>query len=103
MNSSILAERTAKAVQAIQAHTERLGGKLVMPTRAFPDQATKHALVLEAIVEGLAGISAPEPILPSGKHEVEAVEAIITVVKEPEAGSAPKGKAGAKGAPKGKE
>lgn len=92
MNTTAMAERTAKAIQAIQAETERLGGRLAMPAVRAPNPQVKHTLLLEAIAAALAGIGAP-----SGEVEVEPVEAVIAVVKEPEAAEAkpaPKGKRG---------
>lgn len=91
MNSSILAERTAKAMQAIQAEVARLGGVMTPPTGSFRDPATKHALTLEAIAQALKGIGGQESAPLGGAVEVEPVEAVISVVKEP---AAPKGKRG---------
>lgn len=84
MNSSIQAERLAKAIEAITSETERLGGRFEMPSGRVRDTATKYTLILEAVGAALAAIGAP-----SGEVEVEPVEAVIAVAKEPEA---PKGK-----------
>lgn len=56
MNSTILAERQAKAIQSIQAETARLGGEYVQPTGRVDSPATKYTLILEAIAQALAGI-----------------------------------------------
>lgn len=73
MNSTILAERQAKAIQAIQAETARLGGEYVQPTQRVDSPATKYTLMLEAIAQALASIKdrEPSPELPAA---VEAVE-----------------------------
>ncbi len=97
MNSTILAERQAKAIQAIREHAARLGGEYVQPTARVDSPATKYVLILEAVVSALAGIDVyggregnEVEESPSTPVEVEAVEAIISVVKEPPA--APKAK-----------
>lgn len=92
MNTTVMAERQAKAIQAIAEQTERLGGRLEMPTVRANSPAAKHTLVLEAIAEALAGVGAP-----TGSVEVEPVEAVISVVKEPAETAAPE-----KAAPKAK-
>lgn len=97
MNSRILAERTALAMQAIQAEVERLGGRYTPPSGSFRDPATKHALTLEAIATALAGIAAGGDEATAGVTEgppaaVEPVEAIISVVKEPPAPKTRRGK-----------
>lgn len=84
MNATILAERTSKALTTIEAETRRLGGRLIIPSRG--DTAHRHLFTLEAIAAALAGIGGE----PAGPHEVEAVEAIITVVKEPDVAEAPR-------------
>ena len=65
MNSSAIAERQAKAIQAISEHTARLGGLLVQPTVRASGPAAKYVLMLEAIAQALAGIenapTAPAP------------------------------------------
>lgn len=66
MNSTILAERQAKAIQAIQTETARLGGEYVQPTQRVDSPATKYTLMLEAIAQALASIKqelppSPEP------------------------------------------
>ena len=78
MNTTAMAERTAKAVDAIRAEVERLGGRLEMPSVRVPNPQVKHTLTLEAIAAALAGIGAP----PEGA-DVEPVEAVIAVVAEP--------------------
>ena len=88
MNTTIMAERQAKALAAIREQTERLGGRLEMPTGPAPNPQVKFTLLLEAVAAGLAGIGAP-----TGNAETEPVEAVIAVVKEP-AAPAPKGKRG---------
>lgn len=97
MNSSILAERTAKAMQAIQAEVARLGGVMKPPTGSFRDPATKHALTLEAIAAALVGIGADGgvagvSVASSAPRQVEPVEAVISVIKEPAAPKARRGK-----------
>lgn len=74
MNSTILAERQAKAIQAIQAETARLGGTYVQPTQRVDSPATKYTLMLEAIARALASITidVPSPE-PSPAAEPEAV------------------------------
>jgi hypothetical protein len=84
MNATILAERTAKAIAAVEAETRRLGGQLTLPSTRG-DTAHRHLFMLEAIGAALAGIGGE----PAGPHEVEAVEAIITVVAEPEVPAEP--------------
>lgn len=79
MNTTAMAERTAKAVDAIRAGVERLGGQLEMPMARFPNPTVKHTLTLEAIAAALAGIGAP----PEGAA-VEPVEAVIAVAVEPD-------------------
>jgi hypothetical protein len=54
-----MAERQAKAIQAIQDATARLGGQLTIPAVRAPNPATKQVLLLEAIAEALAGIELP--------------------------------------------
>jgi hypothetical protein len=65
MNSTILAERQAKAIQAIAEHTRRLGGTYVQPSQRVDSPATKYTLMLEAIAQALASITidvpSPEP------------------------------------------
>lgn len=56
MNSTILSERQAKAIQSIQAETARLGGEYVQPAGRVDSPATKYTLILEAIAQALAGI-----------------------------------------------
>ncbi len=88
MNTGIMAERQAKAIQAIADEVIRLGGRFEQPSGRAPNPQVKHTLTLEAVAAALAGIAAPAPLLPSGEHEA------ITVVKEPEAAkSASAGKA----------
>lgn len=78
MNTTIMAERQAKALATIVAEVERLGGRLEPPAGRAPNPQVKHTLQLEALAAALAGIGAP-----SGAAEVEPVEAVIAVVKEP--------------------
>jgi hypothetical protein len=92
-----MAERTAKAIEAIRAETERLGGRLVMPTARANSPAAKHTLLLEAIAEALAGIGAP-----GEGAAVEPVAAVIAVTVEPEAATPAPAKSAPK-ARKGKE
>lgn len=97
MNATILAERTSKALTTIEAETRRLGGRLIIPSRG--DTAHRHLFMLEAVADALAGIPGPAaedgtpsedgPIVIVGDKpgsdepvEVEAVEAVITVVAE---------------------
>jgi len=61
MNSTILAERQAKAIQAIQAEVARLGGEYVQPTQRVDSPATKYTLMLEAIANAMAGINVEPP------------------------------------------
>ncbi len=71
MNSTILAERQAKAIQAIQAETARLGGEYVQPTQRVDSPATKYTLMLEAIAQALASIptAVPSPEPPAEEPE----------------------------------
>jgi len=78
MNTTVMAERQAKAMQAIEAEVVRLGGQYVAPVGRVSGPQAKMTLTLEAIAAALAGIGAP-----SGAAEVEPVEAVIAVVKEP--------------------
>ena len=74
MNSTILAERQAKAIQAIQAETARLGGEYVQPTNRVDSPATKYTLILEAIAQALAGIEIelqPSPAPPAAEPDAE--------------------------------
>ncbi len=92
MNTTIMAERQAKALDAIAAETARLGGSLDLAVGRVPNPQVKHTLMLEAIATALAGIGAP-----AGNVETEPVEAVISVVKEPAARpqpATPKGKRG---------
>jgi len=89
MNSSIMAERQAKALATIAAEVERLGGRLEPVTARAPNPQVKHTLLLETVAAALAGIGAP-----AGNVETEPVEAIISVVKEPAAPSKPTPKTG---------
>jgi hypothetical protein len=59
MNTTVMAERQAKAIQAIQDATARLGGQLTIPAVRAPNPATKQVLILEAIAAALAGIELP--------------------------------------------
>lgn len=88
MNATILAERTAKAVARIEAETRRLGGELTLtPIRG--DVAHQQLHTLEAIAAAMVGIDAgedveePDVMKPLAPADVEPVEAIISVVKEP--------------------
>lgn len=97
MNATILAERMAKAVAAIEAETRRLGGELTLtPVRG--DVAHQQLHALEIIAGALAGIdtptataeddvaeeeASPDSAARSNPDNVEPVEAVITVVKEP--------------------
>lgn len=98
MNATILAERTSKALTTIETETRRLGGQLTMPSTRG-DTAHRHLFMLEAVADALAGIPGPAaedgtpsedgPIVIVGDKpgsdepvEVEAVEAVITVVAE---------------------
>ena len=75
MNSTILAERQAKAIQAIQAETARLGGEYVQPTQRVDSPATKYTLMLEAIAQALASIGAVQsPVLDPAADEPETAE-----------------------------
>lgn len=87
MNTTIMAERQAKALQTIEAEVVRLGGQMEPISGRAPNPQVKHTLQLEAVAAALAGIGAP-----AGNVETEPVEAVIAVVKEPAA--APKGKRG---------
>lgn len=86
MNQGILAARTQAALVTIEAETQRLGGELtITPTRG--DTAHQQLHMLEAIATALAAIDAPIAIVgdkPGQAAEVEAVEAVLTVVKEPD-------------------
>jgi hypothetical protein len=71
MNSTILAERQAKAIQAIAEHADRLGGHFAQPTARASSPAAKYVLILEAIAQALAEIrhDAPPPELPTAMPE----------------------------------
>lgn len=88
MNTTVMAERQAKALNAIVEEVARLGGRLDMPAVRAPNPQVKFTLLLEAVAAGLAGIGAT-----AGDVETEPVEAVIAVVKEP-AAPTPKGKRG---------
>lgn len=97
MNATILAERMAKAVARIEAETRRLGGELTLtPIRG--DVAHQQLHTLEAIAAAMVGIDAvkdveePDVMEPPAPPDVEPVEAIISVVKEPAEKPAVKGK-----------
>ena len=65
MNQTILAARTAKAVERLEAEIGRLGGRLQVTPVRTPNPATRYVLVLEAIAEALAQIEiAPPPESP---------------------------------------
>ena len=87
MNSSIQAERLAKAIEAITVETKRLGGRFEMPAGRFPDPATKYTLILEAVGAALAAIGAPPAEGAAVVVEPDAPQA--TAKSEP---TAPKGK-----------
>lgn len=89
MNTTVMAERQAKALNAIVEEVARLGGRLDMPTVRAPNPQVKHTLLLETVAAALAGIGAP-----AGNVETEPVEAVISVVKEPAAPSKPTPKTG---------
>lgn len=90
MNTTIMAERQAKALQAIAAEVARLGGRMEPAAGRAPNPQVKHTLTLEAIAAALAGIGVVAGA-DEGTHEVEPVEAVIAVVKEPEAPKTRKG------------
>lgn len=85
MNTTIMAERQAKALATIAAEVERLGGRLEPVTARAPNPQVKHTLLLETVAAALAGIGAP-----AGNAETEPVEAVIAVAKEPKAADEPK-------------
>lgn len=85
MNQGILAARTQEAFASIENEVRRLGGDLTITTTRG-DAAHRQLHTLEAIAAALGGIGGE----PAGPHEVEAVEAIITVVKEPDVAEAPR-------------
>lgn len=60
MNQTILVERQAKAIAAIESETKRLGGELSLPAVRAKDSAAGQVLLLEAIAEALAGIELPD-------------------------------------------
>lgn len=78
MNTTVMAERQAKALMAITAEVARLGGRMEPIAGRAPNPQVKHTLTLEAVAAALAGIGAP-----GGAAEVEPVEAVIAVVTEP--------------------
>lgn len=101
MNTTIMAERQAKALQEIAAQVERLGGRLEPITTRAPNPQVKHTLLLESVAAALVGIGAGEDVAesvvteapaPNKPREVEPVEAVITVVKEPPAAKGKRGK-----------
>lgn len=97
MNTTVMAERQAKALMAITAEVARLGGRMEPIAGRAPNPQVKHTLTLEAVAAALAGIGAS----PAGA-DVEPVEAIIAVVKEPTEAAEPPAPTPPKGR-KGKE
>ena len=89
MNTTIMAERQAKALAAIREHTERLGGRLEMPTGPAPNPQVKFTLLLEAVAKALDGLMAPGEVAET-----------VTVVEQP---AAPEVADEPKPAPKGKQ
>ena len=89
MNTTIMAERQAKALAAIREHTERLGGRLEMPTGPAPNPQVKFTLLLEAVAKALDGLMAPGEVAET-----------VTVVEQP---AAPKAADEPKSAPKAKQ
>ena len=92
MNQGILAARTQSALTAIEAETQRLGGELTI-TSTRGDAAHRQLHMLEAIAQALAAIDAPIAIVgdkPGKAAEVEAVEAVLTVVKESDGAPKPR-------------
>ena len=85
MNSTILAERQAVAIQAITAHVARLGGEYVQPTARANGPAAKYVLILEAIARALASINqdAPPP--------ADAPEAVTVEPEKPKTAAKRKG------------
>jgi hypothetical protein len=81
MNSTILAERQAKAIQAIQTETSRLGGEYIPPTQRVDSPATKYTLILEAVANALAGIELTPPEPPVVADEPDAPKAKTTASK----------------------
>lgn len=82
MNTTIMAERQAKALNTIAAEVERLGGRLDVPSVRPPNPQVKFTLLLEAVAAGLAGIGAvagdedtppavKEPAAPRGRRGKE--------------------------------
>ncbi|MBX7251537.1 MAG: hypothetical protein K1X50_06090 [Candidatus Promineofilum sp.] len=99
MNTTIMAERQAKALQSIMAEVERLGGRFEQPTARVSGPQVKMMLLLEAVAAALAGIDAGGGVVesqvaeaPPAPAEVEPVEASSSVVKEPPAPKAKRGK-----------
>ncbi len=87
MRATILAARTETAIERVAAETARLGGEFVRPA-VKGDAEHRQVILLEAIVEALSAIASPITAVvakPDGPVEVEPVEAIISVVKEPQA------------------
>ena len=104
MNTTIMAERQAKAIATIAAEVERLGGRLETTAARAPNPQVKHTLLLETVAAALAGIGAgnvtetnvTESPAPDKPHEVEPIEVVIPVVKrqEPPDKPAPKSRKG---------
>lgn len=95
MNTTIMAERQAKAVQAIAEAVTRLGGTFTAPTGRVPNPATKHVLYLEALVEALDGIGVQPLFEPSAPvAETQPVEDVQPKAAPPAPRKmTPKGKA----------
>jgi hypothetical protein len=89
MNTTIMAERQAKALATIREQTERLGGRLEMPTGPAPNPQVKFTLLLEAVAKALDGLMAPGEVTETA-----------TVVEQP---AAPKAADEPKSAPKAKQ
>lgn len=87
MRATILAARTERAMERIAAETARLGGEFVRPV-VKGDAEHRQVILLEAIAEALAAITSSSEEAgkqSAGPVEVEPVEAIVSVVKEPAA------------------
>ena len=74
MNSTILAERQAKAIQAIQEHTARLGGEYIQPSQRANSPAVKYVLILEEVARALSEIEQKLPTPPDEPVALEAAE-----------------------------
>lgn len=79
MNSTVIAERQAIAIQAIQRETARLGGEFALPGYRASSPAAKYVLILEAVAQALSEIGQVLPTPPDAPMEPEPVEPTMTL------------------------